>query len=85
MVVWTFDLEQDGDKVTGQSVQGMGTLMFDGTLDGHDLEFVVDLADGPHALTIGFAGTADAKRIAGTVEFDDGSSSEWTLTRADGA
>jgi hypothetical protein len=85
VVVWTFELEQAGDVLTGESVLGMGTLVLDGSVSGHDMDFVVDLADGPHALTIEFTGMADPDMIGGEVMFEDGSVSEWTFVRGEPA
>ena len=82
IVVWTFELEQQGETVTGSSKQGMGTLELQGTLKEHGIEFVVDLKDGPHALTMGFEGTAGADGIGGSVKFEDGSTEKWTFRRA---
>ena len=83
IVVWTFDLEQDGENITGKSVQGMGTLVLTGKVDGHGIEFVVDLHDGPHALSMAFGGMIEPDAIGGEVTFEDGQSGEWTLTRVE--
>jgi len=83
IVVWAFDLEQDGEDVTGKSVQGMGTLVLTGKVDGHGIEFLVDLHDGPHALSMAFGGMIEPGAIAGEVTFEDGQTGEWTLTRAE--
>ena len=82
VTVWTFDMEQDGETLEGKSDPGMGQLLLDGELKGQDIEFVVDLKDGPHALTISFVGSVDGDTVRGTAEFEDGSSGNWTFTRA---
>ena len=84
---WTFDLEQDGEVVIGVSDQGMGTLMLEGTIRGHEISFVIELEDGPHAMTLQCEGTAGVDGIAGSIEFIDMPGAEapdgWTLTRVD--
>lgn len=82
VTVWTFDMEQDGETLSGKSDPGMGELLLDGELKGQDIKFIVDLKDGPHALTMSFVGSVDGDAVTGTVEFDDGTSGEWTFTRA---
>ncbi len=83
VVVWTFDIEQDGETLVGKSVQGMGTLVLTGKAQGHDIEFSVDLRDGPHALSMGFGGAVEPNQIAGKVTFEDGETGDWTLTRVE--
>ncbi len=85
VVVWQFELEQRGETVSGTCVLEMGTLVLDGTVKGHDIEFVVDVADGPHALTIEYSGQASDSEIGGAVTFEDGSSAEWTFKKVEGA
>ena len=82
VTVWTFDMEQDGETLSGKSDPGMGELLLDGELKGQDIKFIVDLKDGPPALTMSFVGSVDGDAVTGTVEFDDGTSGEWTFTRA---
>ena len=82
VTVWTFDMEQDGETLSGRCDPGMGELLLDGELKGQDIKFIVDLKDGPHALTMSFVGSVDGGAVTGTVEFDDGTSGEWTFTRA---
>ncbi len=82
VTVWTFDMEQDGETLSGKADPGMGELLLDGELDGQDIEFVVDLKDGPHALTISFVGSVDGDTVKGTASFDDGTRGDWTFSRA---
>ena len=83
IVVWTFDLEQDGETLTGESKQGMGTLVLTGKVQGHDIQFSVDLHDGPHALSMAFGGAIASDAIAGEVSFETGETEHWTLTRVE--
>ena len=83
VVVWTFDLEQDGETLKGKSEQGMGTLVLTGKVQGHDIQFSVDLHDGPHALSMGFGGAVAQDAIAGEVSFENGETGNWTLTRVE--
>ena len=83
ITVWTFDLEQDGETLTGKSKQGMGTLVLTGKVQGHDIEFLVDLHDGPHALSMAFGGAIERDAITGEVSFDNGETGNWTLTRVE--
>jgi len=83
IVVWTFDLEQNGETLKGKSEQGMGTLVLTGKVHGHDIEFSVDLHDGPHALSMAFGGAVESCQIAGEVSFEDGQTGNWTLTRVE--
>ena len=80
-VLWTFDLEQDGEDFTGASDQGVGTFVLQGSMSGHEIEFFVELKDGPHPLDFVFAGKVEADGIRGSVRLEDGSNEKWTLTR----
>jgi hypothetical protein len=80
MVVWTFDLEQEGTAINGTADPGMGTMVLEGTVTDHAIEFLLDLRDGPHAFSLEFTGTVSADGVTGSVTFEDGTSSEWTFT-----
>ena len=83
IVVWTFDIEQDGTTITGKSDPGMGTLVLTGKVEAHSIEFSVDLHDGPHALSMAYGGTIDGHKIGGKVTFEDGGTSDWVLRRVE--
>lgn len=80
MVLWKFDLQQEGTTLEGISKQGMGTLVLRGAVDRGAIEFQIDLVDGPHDLSIAFTGRIEGKKVGGSVEFNDGTKNEWTLT-----
>jgi ABC-type antimicrobial peptide transport system permease subunit len=42
MVVWTFDLEQEGTAISGTANPGMGTMVLEGTVTDHAIEFRLD-------------------------------------------
>ncbi len=83
IVVWEFDIDQDGENITGKSVQGMGTLMLAGSVDAHAIAFTVDLHDGPHALSMDFTGDITSTKVGGKVTVEDAEPSDWTMRRVE--
>ncbi len=85
MPVMTFELEQDGERITGTADLGhLGTMALEGAVQGHEIDFVLELLDGPHPLTMSCKGMVEAGKISGTMVFDEGERTTWTLTRVDG-
>ena len=84
MVVWTFDLKQEGTTVRGTANPGMGTMELDGTVADHAIEFRLDLRDGPHAFSLEFGGMISPDGVTGSVTFEDGTGSERTFTPVEG-
>ncbi len=85
MPIMTFELEQDGERITGTADLGdLGTMALGGSVQGHEIDFVLELLDGPHPLTMSCKGMVEAGKISGTMVFDEGERTTWTLTRVDG-
>lgn len=81
VVVWTFDFQADGTSFSGSYDPGMGLMMLEGMVKENDVEFGIELVDGPHPFSLNFWGERDPDGATGTVQFEDGSSGEWTLRR----
>ncbi len=81
----TFELKQEGDRITGEADLGEGAkFVLDGRVQGHNVDFVIDMVDGPHPFTVSFGGTMEGEKMEGTVSMEDGSRADWTLIRVDG-
>ena len=71
-----------GGKLEGtQSAQGQTAQIFDGTVDGNNLNWKVSITQ-PMPLTLDFSGTIDGDAMSGTVQLGMFGSSPFRATRA---
>ena len=71
------DVKQDGAKITGKcDMDHMGTLAIDGTVDGKNVKFTLEIAGGQK---ITFLGVVNGNKMSGTTDPEGG---DWTATRA---
>ena len=75
-------LVQDGEKLTGSMVSPMGTLEFEGTITGNELEIVMEVDAGGAFLEITLVGTVDGDEMTGTLDFGGYGGGDWTAKRA---
>ena len=72
----SFDLKQDGEKLSGSlTVQPMGTLTLNGKLEGKDVSMSIDLPDGNGKF--GLTGSLDGDKMSGKTEMGG----EWKAAR----
>lgn len=74
-------LAQDGEKLTGSMVSPMGTLEFEGTITGNELEIVMEVDAGGAFLEITLAGTVDGDEMTGTLDLGGYGGGDWTAKR----
>ena len=75
-------LVQDGEKLTGSMVSPMGTLEFEGTITGNELEIVMEVDAGGAFIEITLVGTVDGDEMTGTLDFGGYGGGDWTAKRA---
>lgn len=69
----------------GMGVRGRELEVQDGTIDGHDIAFVIVMGRGDQTFELTFTGTVDGDTASGTVQTPRGDDREWTAKRVEGS
>jgi hypothetical protein len=76
------DVKTEGGALTGQqSAEGNSTNIYDGTVDGNDIAWKVDITQ-PMALTLEFTATVNGDAMSGSIKLGMFGTSSFTGTRA---
>ena len=79
-----FEMEAEGEELTGTTSSMTGDAVIVGTQSGDDLEFTLLVDQPDHQVQLYFSGTIDGDAAAGAVSIM-GETYEWTAERSDTA
>ncbi|MDH3735126.1 MAG: hypothetical protein OEU54_16475 [Gemmatimonadota bacterium] len=77
-----FELESDGQAISGVAVSPAGEAVVEGAQDGHDLAFTMFIDQPDHQVELEFTGIMDGDTAEGSVHIM-GETFDWSAKRAD--